>query len=448
MTSSIEYEEKQKEEESPASPKYTTAGLKKVDIAAVEKKSPLPREFSQAQRRLSKIDITAVENKFKSRPPLNNHVGSTYTKVKLKKVSRKAKTEDEEMQEHLDEKSTDAFTSPLPSEFAQTKRRLSKIDVSLVENKYKNKLPLPLDDVQEQESKPPTVALKKVDIAAVENKQKTRPAPPMELSREFSVKRLSRVDIAAVENKSKESPHESSQVPAYTTAGLKKVDIQSVERKARPPPMALPTEMSSRSLSLRKVNKNKSLKRESIPDEGKEESNTFLSRASLKKVDIQQVEKNSYKGEGSKLQTFTLKKVKDKSDKKPPAMLPAEFSSKRLSHTEPTSPKQHLEKESPKLSLEFSPDHLQHKVNIQDVEKRAKKERELAGPAMLPAEFSPKLLSRTENTKPLVSPSVLPKEITTRRSQILHLPDLQSLQSGIDYDEEQEVLALPQRAIE
>jgi hypothetical protein len=384
----------------------------------------LPREFSQARRRLSKIDISAVENKFKCKPPLNDDVGSTYTKVELKKVSRKAKTEDEEMQEHLDEKSSD-FSSHLPSEFAQTKRRLSKIDVSLAENKYKNKVPL-LDDVQEQEFKPPTMALKKVDIAAVENKQKTRPAPPMELSREFSVKRLSRVDIAAVENKSKDRPQEP---PAYTTVGLKKVDIQSVERKPRPPPMAFPTEMSSRSLALRKVDKNKSLKKKSVWEEGKKKSETFLSRASLKKVDIEQVEKSGYK---------SARKERELAG---PVMLPAEFSPKLLSHTKHTSPKQ-LENESSPLSLEFSPDQLQNKVKIQDVEKRAKKERELAGPAMLPAEFSPKLLSHTENTKPRVSPSVLPKEIATRRSQILQLPDLES----IDYDEDQE--AIPQRAIE
>jgi hypothetical protein len=471
---------KQKEE---ALPKYTTAGLKKIDIATVEKKdyqrpydsgsaytnlalkkvnrnvsnapktnedddqkslsSPLPKEFSQAQRRLSKIDIGAVENKFKSKPPLSDNVGSTYTNV-----------------------------------------RLSKIDVSLAENKYKNKNKVPLDDGQEQESKPPTAALKKVDIEAVESKQKNLHAPPMELSKEFSVKRLSRVDIAAVENKAKDRPHEPTKVAAYTTAGLKKVNIQSVEQKTRPPPTALSTEMSSRSLTLRKVDKNK--KHESISEEGEEEPVTFLSRASLKKVNIEQVEKSGYKGEESKLQTVALKKVEGEPNKKPPAqlhhkiniedvekrakkerelagpaMLPVEFSPKRLSHTEPTSPKErelagpamlpvefspkrlsHIEPTSPKhlvpeipaLSLEFSPNHLQHKVNIEDVEKRAKKERELAGPTMLPAEFSPKLLSPTQNKKLLVSPSVLPKEIATRRSELLHLPDLQS----VDYDEDQE----------
>eukprot|EP00980_Cylindrotheca_fusiformis_P011568 scaffold2738_cov119-Cylindrotheca_fusiformis.AAC.4 len=357
---------------------YSTSGLKKVDIASVEKKgyhrssksilytknqlkkvalppkgesngckddlessstSLLPVEFDEAKKRLSKIDIATIENKSKrpssssSSDTTPDDVGKAYTKVILKKVNKVSAVISSE--KNKDEKNTVPTQHQLPSEFFETKRRLSKVEV--VENKYK-KQPQKEATNMSSEERP---VLKRVDIVSVPPRKAAEP----ELSsfgEEFSVKRLSKVKQPAT---TKPPLRDASTFPIRVS--LKKV-TPSVDSSSKASCEAKKQEEEDRRSSL-----------------------FISSRASLRKVNVEQIQQMKKEASQRSLlpsPTVTLKKaviVKhpegETTTAAAPPPLPIEFSPSRLSHNNKkvsTPTTSSVQKST--LPSEFSPNRLRH----------------------------------------------------------------------------------------
>ncbi|KAL3935800.1 MAG: hypothetical protein SGBAC_008752 [Bacillariaceae sp.] len=346
--------------------------------------------------------------------------------------------------------------SSLPGEFAQTKQRLSKVDIRQVENKYMNKEGSEADKTQNKMMA--TVSLKKVERNSFKQQ-----------------------DAAAS--------------TAYTMTGLKKVDLTSVEHKTKPAPTQLPREMFARSQSLRKVDIDKveqnktfaptlpsqtqsipsvTLKKVNVVEQKEKFAPTEIpkevesKRISLKKVDISQVEKTKTFAPATPSQTeasVTLKKVDIQSVEQKelfaPSEIPKEVASKRMSlKTVDISQVEKTRTFAPSVESQNLPAVALKKVDIQSVEQK-----ETFAPTEIPKEVSSKRISlkkvdisQVENTKTFApsatsdqpglssvtlkkvdvsaiesikskssAPSALPEEVT-KRSSALRKVDIETVE--------------------
>ena len=274
---------------------------------------------------------------------------------------------------------------------------------------------------QQEETKPPTEALRKIGIEAVENKSPKNTSSNVVKEYFNRRKALRKVDLDAVENKVYQG---ESKIPFIS---LKRVDstfqqkrrhtveskaikerntdeiqLDSVEVKSK-------EEEDTKSPSFKKMDTSKNnvdwgdndiaeRKREPLP--------TALSRdfsfKRLKKVGTQAFEAKDVEREGAKRPSINVKREDIKEGSLAPCMLPSELSPKRLSKVHiPTMNERDINKVESKLP----------KVNLRKVDIKSVENRERPPLAKLPQEFSPKRLSKVYTRgqpKQSMEPPVVP----------------------------------------
>ncbi|CAJ1945901.1 unnamed protein product [Cylindrotheca closterium] len=256
------------------------------------------------KKEMAKVATRPVAERKVMATPSSVGPGTLYKRESLRKVVVEAPKDASNKQSQ----------SALPDEFTQTKQRLSKVDVSKVENKYKNKNATESDKTNNNKieavslkkvgatsvkrcSTPnqkisgatyTTTGLKKVDMTLVENRAKPTPAQlPQEMF--TRTQSLRKVDIDKVEKTKKSASTLGSQTKAIPPTTLKKVDIYSVEHKERPAPTEIPKEMTSKRMSLKKID----IRQPFNPSSKAPSQQPSLSAATLKKVDMAGVEHKS-----------------------------------------------------------------------------------------------------------------------------------------------------------